>query len=89
MEKSRFILTEDIRKTLSLFEKLVVLHGYTVAFKAEGDAWVYADQVKIGQVVYNLINNAISFTGEEKKSDKSSWDLYGTITEPRLPTVDT
>lgn len=67
MEKSRFNLTEEIRKTLSRYQKLVEQQGYTVAFKAEGDAWVYADQVKIGQVVYNLINNAISFTGEEKK----------------------
>ena len=67
MEKSRFNLTEEIRKTLSRYQKLVEQQGYTVAFEAEGDAWVYADQVKIGQVVYNLINNAISFTGEEKK----------------------
>ena len=67
MEKSRFNLTEEIRKTLSRYQKLVEQQGYTVAFKAEGDAWVYAYQVKIGQVVYNLINNAISFTGEEKK----------------------
>lgn len=68
MEKSRFNLTEEIRKTLSRYQKLVEQQGYTVAFEAEGDAWVYADQVKIGQVVYNLINNAISFTGEEKRS---------------------
>ncbi len=67
MEKSRFNLTEEIQKTLSRYQKLVEQQGYTVAFEAEGDAWVYADQVKIGQVVYNLINNAISFTGEEKK----------------------
>lgn len=67
MEKSQFNLTEEIRKTLSRYQKLVEQQGYTVAFEAEGDAWVYADQVKIGQVVYNLINNAISFTGEEKK----------------------
>ena len=68
MEKSRFNLTEEIQKTLSRYQKLVEQQGYTVAFEAEGDAWVYADQVKIGQVVYNLINNAISFTGEEKRS---------------------
>ena len=34
--------------------------------KLREDAWVQADQVKIGQVIYNLINNAISFTGEGK-----------------------
>ncbi len=45
MEKSRFNLTEEIRKTLSRYQKLVEQQGYTVAFEAEGEAWVYADQV--------------------------------------------
>ncbi len=67
MEKRRFNLTEEIRKTLSRYQKLVEQQGYTVEFEAEEDAWVQADQVKIGQVIYNLINNAISFTGEGKR----------------------
>ena len=67
MEKSRFNLTEEIRKTLSRYQKLVEQQGYTVEFEAEEDAWIQADQVKIGQVIYNLINNAISFTGEGKR----------------------
>ena len=67
MEKSRFNLTEEIRKTLSRYQKLVEQQGYTVEFEAEEDAWVQADQVKIGQVIYNLINNAISFTGKGKR----------------------
>ena len=52
---------------LSRYQKLVEQQGYTVEFEAQQDAWVWADQVKIGQVIYNLINNAISFTGEGKK----------------------
>ena len=67
MEKTRFNLTEEVRKMLSRYQKLVEQQGYTVEFEAQQDAWVWADQVKIGQVIYNLINNAISFTGEGKK----------------------
>ncbi|MGN0625901.1 MAG: sensor histidine kinase, partial [Oscillospiraceae bacterium] len=67
MEKTRFNLTEEVREMLSRYQKLVEQQGYTVEFEAQQDAWVRADQVKIGQVIYNLINNAISFTGEGKK----------------------
>ena len=67
MEKSRFNLTEEIRKTLSRYQKLVEQQGYTVEFEAEEDAWIQADQVKIGQVIYNLINNAIKYGAEGKR----------------------
>lgn len=40
MEKSRFNLTEEIRKTLSRYQKLVEQQGYTVEFEAEEDAWI-------------------------------------------------
>ncbi|MDD3192353.1 MAG: HAMP domain-containing sensor histidine kinase [Oscillospiraceae bacterium] len=67
LEKQRFNLTESIQETLTRYQKLVEQQGYTVEFEAEGAAYIYADRVKIDQAVYNLINNAISFTGEGKK----------------------
>lgn len=67
MEKSRLNLTQSIRETLSRYQKLVEQQGYVIEFEAQNDAWVCADQVKIDQVIYNLIGNAIHFTGEEKK----------------------
>ena len=40
---------------------------YDISFLAEQDVWVYADELKISQVIYNLINNAITHTGPDKK----------------------
>ena len=40
--------------------------GYTVTFGADGDVTVTADSGRIGQVVYNLIGNALTYTGADK-----------------------
>ena len=40
--------------------------GYNIFFESDGEAEVSCDAVKIEQVITNLINNAINFTGEDK-----------------------
>ena len=62
----RFSITNTVRDTLSRYEKLIMQDGFRIDFFAEGDAFVYADQGMILQVIYNLINNAINYTGADK-----------------------
>ena len=59
LEKTRFNLTQAIRDILSRYTKLVEQDGYTLEFIHGDDVFVEADMVKITQVVYNLVNNAI------------------------------
>lgn len=40
---------------------------YTILLQCEDDATVYADESSIGQVLYNLISNAINYTGADKQ----------------------
>lgn len=61
-----FSLTETVRSTMTRYEKLTRQEGYRIAFEADCDVMVYADRGMILQVVYNLINNAIHYTGEDK-----------------------
>nr|WP_243108414.1 HAMP domain-containing sensor histidine kinase [Maliibacterium massiliense] len=63
---SMFNLTEEIRGILLRFGKLTGQEGYQLRFDYACDAFVEADAVKIGQVVYNLIGNAINHTGADK-----------------------
>ena len=63
---SDFSLTQSIREILLRYKKLTEQDGYHIKFISGADAYVYADAVKISQVVYNLINNAIHYTGEDK-----------------------
>ncbi len=61
-----FNFTEVVRSTLTRYAKLVEREGYTVTFEADADVFVVADENRILQVVYNLINNAVNYTGEDK-----------------------
>ena len=62
----QFSLTDTVRSTMRRYERLMKQEGYRIEFVAEADAQVVADRGMILQVVYNLINNAINYTGEDK-----------------------
>lgn len=61
-----FSLTDTVSSTMYRYEKLNAQDGYRIEFLADGNADVCADRGMILQVVYNLINNAINYTGEDK-----------------------
>lgn len=61
-----FNLTKSVEEILLRYNKLTEQDGYKLKFISSGDAWVKADPVKISQVLYNLINNAITYTGPDK-----------------------
>ena len=60
-------LTASIRSVLLRYQKLTEQDGYEIIFEAEQNVFVLADETKMNQAVYNLINNAILYTGEDKK----------------------
>ncbi len=62
-----FSLTQAVNDTMKRYEKLTEQDGYDIEFSFDTDVYIYADSVMILQVVYNLINNAINYTGEDKK----------------------
>lgn len=61
-----FNLTASIRNILKRYSKLTRQDGYHIRFESEMDVYVRADEIKISQVVYNLINNAINYAGADK-----------------------
>ncbi len=66
MTFEKYNLTQSIREILLRYAKLTEQDGYKLKFICNEDAWVYADPIKISQVIYNLINNAITYTGADK-----------------------
>ncbi len=60
-----FDLNEAICEVMGRYGAFTKSQGYTIAFEAEGEAFVFADRSMLLQVVYNLINNAINYTGED------------------------
>ena len=61
--KVDFNLTKSIRSILERYTKFT---DYDITFHADEDVMVNADELKISQVVYNLVNNAITYTGADK-----------------------
>lgn len=64
---NRFNLTKNLEATLERIEELVRSKGYELEFSAEKEVWVEGDEIKLTQVFYNLLINAINYTGEDKK----------------------
>ncbi len=67
LHQTTFNLTASIREILKRYRKLMEQEGYDIQFQHGEDVFVYADEIKISQVIYNLINNAVNYTGEDKK----------------------
>lgn len=63
LERSVFNLTESIREIMARYDKMADFHFF---FEAKEDVYVNADELKISQVVYNLVNNAINYTGADQ-----------------------
>lgn len=63
LSRTRFNLTASIRAILTRYDKLA---DYRFPFEAQEDVFVFADELKISQVVYNLVNNAVTYSGEDK-----------------------
>lgn len=61
-----FNLTKSIRVILGRYTKFT---DYNITFHADEEVMVNADELKISQVVYNLVNNAITYTGTDKRVD--------------------
>ena len=62
-----FNLTEFLYGILNKFEYLQETQGYSFMTDIDPNLYTLADAEKIGQVIYNLLSNAINYTGEDKK----------------------
>lgn len=59
-------LTDLIKSTIKRYGELVRRYGYNIQFNATENVEVIADESMILQVIYNLLNNAINYTGADK-----------------------
>ena len=66
MENKTLCLTDCIKDIFKRYTKLTEQEGYSIEFNYAEDAYVYADPLRISQVLYNLINNAVNYAGQDK-----------------------
>ena len=66
INKKVFNLTDYLYGIMQKFEYLRDMQGYNFVVDIDPDIYTCADEGKIGQVLYNLISNAVNYTGDDK-----------------------
>ncbi len=67
-ENKPYNLTLSIEGTVSRYSKMLEKDGYNIVFNyEEKDVFINSDETRILQVLYNLINNAITYAGADKR----------------------
>lgn len=66
LNKKVFNLTEYLYGVINKFGYLTETRGYSIMVDVDANLYTFADEEKIGQVFYNLISNAVNYTGEDK-----------------------
>ena len=67
LDKSEFDLVELIKKIVKKFDILVEKEKYEFILDMPKKAYVFGDKNKISQVIYNLVNNSVNYTGKDNK----------------------
>lgn len=86
LQPSDFDITAKVQDILGRFQLLEQLDGFEFLLEADRPYFVHADEVRIEQVLYNLINNAVNHIGETKRITVRIYPFEGKI---RIEVIDT
>lgn len=64
---TKYDLVEQIKTVLTRYDIIKETEEYNFVLELPEKVMVSADKNKINQVIYNLLNNAINYTGKDKK----------------------
>lgn len=78
-QPSEFDLNETVKRILPRYDALVQKDGYQFKLERKTGAPVKADEARIEQVLYNLINNAVNYAGADKEIILSIDDSGATV----------
>lgn len=66
LQTENVCITDEIHEIFRRYTKLIEQEGYNLIFNFDKNVYVNADRIKLGQVIYNFINNAVNHCGEDK-----------------------
>ncbi len=67
MHCEEYNITQSIKSTIDRVGELVKKDGFTLEFRYDKDVFICADEIKVTQAFYNLLLNAINYTGQDKR----------------------
>lgn len=86
LQEETFDIHTCIQDIIKRYDIYHTRDGYTIEYKNKQNFKVFADKKRIEQVLYNLLNNALNYTGEDKKVKVLLIDKKDTI---RIEIIDT
>ncbi len=66
MNNTVFNLTDCIKDIFKRYTKLIEQDNFNIVFEYDTEVYINADPLRISQVMYNLINNAINYCGDDR-----------------------
>lgn len=66
LKLEKFNLAEEINSIVKRYQIIKETEQYTINVEMPDEIWIKADKKKLNQVIYNLVNNAINYTGDDK-----------------------
>lgn len=66
MNTTQFNLTYSIRETVERVHELIKNEGHKIIFAFNDEVYVTADEIKINRTVYNLLINAVNYSGDSR-----------------------
>lgn len=66
LDTTLFNFTESIKVTTERIAELIKNDGYKVNFSFDKEVMLNADEIKLTQVFYNLLINAVNYSGKDK-----------------------
>ncbi len=79
LEMTTINLSGLVDKILSHFQPVFEHEGYILEKTVEPDQYVWGDQQKLTQVLYNLIANAMNYIGQDLRVSVKLWDCGGRV----------
>ncbi len=67
LQETEIDMSAYVEEVLDRFAYLQDTQGYRFVVDVEQGLYTRADEVKLGQALYNLIGNAVNYTGEDKQ----------------------
>jgi signal transduction histidine kinase len=66
LQMTEFNVTAELSALIGRYSTMRTVEGYTIDFEHDKEYVIKGDELKLMQVFYNLINNAINYTGQSK-----------------------